>query len=145
MKRYEFRRTRSWNMPEHRPLPIGLAIVALALVGMQLAEVWQSARVAELSLRLDRSREALSQVQARLEHVRAEGAARTTRTELARLATPLKLVPADARQFVTLPAEYLAADGRTMGDGPAGSLQAWAERVSRTFVPEASARPRARD
>jgi hypothetical protein len=77
MKRYEFRRTRSWNMPEHRPLPIGLAIVALALVGMQLAEVWQSARVAELSLRLDRSREALSQVQARVEHVRAEGAART--------------------------------------------------------------------
>ena len=98
---------------------------------MLLVEVWQSTRMAELSLTLDQSRTALQQAHARLDFVRAELERRSTRAELAPLAS----------QLVVLPAEYLAecevAD--RSADRP---LLAWAERVSRVLVPEAKARGR---
>jgi hypothetical protein len=75
----------------------------MAVVGMLLVEVWQSSRMAELCLSLDKTRSALVQAQARLEFTRARIDRETTRTELAPVATALGLVPADAQQVVHLP------------------------------------------
>jgi hypothetical protein len=52
------------------------------------------------------------------------------------------LAPADAQQVVVLPSEYLAAATPRMRAEESVSLLAWAERVSRTLVPEATARDR---
>ncbi len=130
----------SWRVPDRRALRPELWLVALAAVAMLLVEVWQSSRMAELCLALDRNRAAVQQAQARLQYLRAELDHRTTRAELAPQASLLGLVPVDARQVVQLPPEYLAADGSTGGERhPALAL---AERVSRVLVPEATARGR---
>jgi hypothetical protein len=133
----------SWSAPDARSLRPELWLLAAVVVGVLLVEVWQSSRVAELCLTLDRNRSALVQAQARLEFVQAQLDRRTTRAELAPLAAQLGLAPADARQVVALPASYLA-DGEAR-DRDAGSvpLLAWAERASRALVPEATARVRA--
>jgi hypothetical protein len=108
---------------------------------MLLVEVWQSSRMAELCLALDHNRAAVQQAQARLEYLHAQLDRRTTRAELAPQAVLLGLVPVDAKQVVQLPPEYLAAaDTRTGRD--ARPALAWAERVSRALVPEATARGR---
>ena len=131
----------SWRVPDRRALRPELWLIALAAVAMLLVEVWQSSRMAELCLALDRNRAAVQQAQARLQYLRAELDHRTTRAELAPQASTLGLVPVDARQVVQLPPEYLAADdGRTGGE--ARPALAWAERVSRVLVPEATARGR---
>ena len=131
----------SWRAPDRRALRPELWVIALVAVGMLLVEVWQSSRMAELCLALDHNRAAVQQAQARLEYLRAQLDRRTTRAELTPQAIQLGLVPADAKQVVQLPPEYLAAgDGRPRGDSrPA---LAWAERVSRVLVPEATARGR---
>jgi hypothetical protein len=100
--------------------------------------------MAELSLRLDQSRVALDQAQARLDFVRAEVERRTTRAELVPVAERLGLAPLDAAQVVALPSGYLVADEHPVR-GTSGSLLAWAERAARTVVPEATARTRASD
>jgi hypothetical protein len=119
-----------------------LWLLAAGLVGMLLVEVWQSSRLAELSMVLDQNRSALEQAQARLEYVHADLDRRTTRAELVPLAAQLGLAPADAQQVVVLPAAYLAAATPRPRDTESVSLLAWAERVSRTLVPEATARDR---
>ena len=137
------RRSRpSWRVPEGRAIRPELWLVALATVGMLLIEVCLSSRVAELSLTLDRNRSALVAAQARLEFVRAQLDRQTTRATLAPLASELGLAPADARQVVVLPAAFLAAGRSPARSSDAPSLVAWAERVSRVLVPEATARGR---
>lgn len=116
--------------------------MALALVAVLLVEVWQSAQVAQLCLELDRSRTALAAASARLEFQRAELERQTTRAHLAPLAAELGLAPADARQIVVLPAEYLADDRTADRSGSPATVLAWAERAARALVPEATARGR---
>ncbi len=129
-----------WNATDSRLARPELWLAALGLLGLLLVEVWQSARVTQLCLRLGQTRHALSAVQAREAYVRAELERRVTRAALSPVAGSLGLVPADPRQVVTLPAEYLAADepNPTL-DTPA---LAWADRVSRALVPDATARGR---
>ncbi len=131
----------SWRASEARAIRPELWLVALAAVGMLLVEVWQSSRMAELGLALDRNRSAVQQSQARLDYLRAQLDRRTTRTELAPQAARLGLVPVDARQVVLLPSQYLAADEASTSGEPRSAL-AWAERASRVLVPEARARGR---
>lgn len=132
----------SWGAREARSIRPELWLLAAGLVGMLLVEVWQSSRVAELSLRLEQSRASLVQAQARMEFVQAQLDRRSTRAELAPLASQLGLAPADAQQVVALPAEYLVAGEAGRRDAPGVSLLALAERVSRALVPEATARAR---
>lgn len=133
----------SWNATESRSLRPGLWLLAAALVGVLLVEVWQSSRVAELCLALDHNRSALVQAQARLEFVQAQLDRRSTRAELTPLAEPLGLAPADAGQVVALPASYLSDAERPARDAGSVPMLAWAERASRALVPEATARVRA--
>jgi hypothetical protein len=114
-------------------------MAALALLGLLLAEVWQNARVAELCLRLEKSRRALASEQAREGYLRAQLERKVTRAALSPVAGSLGLAPADAGQVVMLPAEYLAHDGSEVSEHAALAL---AERVSRALVPEATARDR---
>jgi hypothetical protein len=131
----------TWRASDRRAARPELWLLAALVVGMLLMEVWQSTRMAELSLTLDQSRSALQQARARLDFVRAELERRSTRAELAPLASQLGLAPPDAQQVVTLPAEYLASGEVPTRSDPA-SLMAMAERVSRFLVPEAKARGR---
>jgi hypothetical protein len=133
----------TWNASETRGVRPALWLLAAAVVGVLLVEVWQSSRVAELCLSLDQNRTALVQAQARLEFVQAQLDRRSTRAELAPLADQLGLAPADARQVVALPASYLLDAERPTKDQGSVPLLAWAERASRAFVPEATARVRA--
>lgn len=131
----------SWRAREGRVARPELWLLAALVVGMLLTEVWQSTRVAELSLTLDQSRTALQQAHARLDFVRAELERRSTRAELAPLATKLGLASPEAQQVVMLPAEYLASS-EVAPRKDDHSLLALAERVSRVLVPEAKARGR---
>jgi len=133
----------SWRATETRPFRPELWLIAAAVVGMLLVEVWQSSRVAELSLGLDRTRTALVQAQAHYQYARADLDRQATRAELAPLASALGLAPADAQQIVVLPSEYLAAERPGERQGRTEPLLAWAERASRVLVPEATARDRA--
>jgi hypothetical protein len=127
-----------WNGTDARVLRPELWLAALGLLGLLLGEVWQNARVAELCLRLERTHRALEAAQAREAYVRADLERRVTRAALSGVAHSLGLVPAEARQLVALPAEYLARDA-SRGTGPALAL---AERIARVLVPEATARER---
>jgi hypothetical protein len=131
----------SWRAPERRTLRPELWLVATAVLGMLLVEVWQSSRMAELCLTLDRNRGSVQQAQAKLEYLRAELDRRTTRAELGPQASLMGLVPVDAKQVVQLPTEYLAAADDRSGQQDRPAL-AWEERVSRAIVPDAAARGR---
>ena len=133
----------SWRAPEAGAARPAFWFLALGLVGMLLAEVWESSHKAELCLALEQTRAAGVRSRARLDFVRADLERRTTRAELVPWATPLGLAPAEARQVVTLPSEYLADGGSAPGDGGPASVLAWAERASRTIGPDATARDRA--
>jgi hypothetical protein len=119
--------------------PWGIAAIVL---GVLLVEVWQTSRMAQLCLALDQTRSAFAQADARLEYLRAAAERRATRAELAPLADELGLAPADARQVVMLPFEYLADDRVAAAEERPSSLAALAERVSDALVPEATARSR---
>ena len=129
----------SWSPAERRSPRLGLWLAAFALLGMLLAEVWQNAKVTQLCLDLERTHHALTAAQARMAYVRAQLERRATRASLSPLAGSLGLAPADARQVVMLPAEYLARDesGTTRRSAP--SLAA---SLSEALVPEATARER---
>jgi len=141
------RRSRpSWRASEMRVARPGLWLIAAAVVGMLLVEVWEGSRVAQLSLALGQNRTALEEAQARLAFIRADLERRTTRAETAPLASRLGLAPADAQQVVTLPSAYLAVAATTPNrDGEPASVLTLAERASRALVPEATARVRADD
>jgi len=132
----------SWRAPERRVTRPELWLCFAILVGMLLTEVWQTSQMAQLCLTLDQTRTACAQASARWDFERAALERRTTRAELAPLAAELGLKPADARQVVTLPSEYLADAEPAALDGQTASLLAWAERASRALVPEATARVR---
>ena len=134
---------RLWPVHEGPAARVELWILAVAVVGILLVEVWQNARVAQLCLGRDHARAACVQLSARLEFVRADLERRTTRAELAPLASQLLLVPADAQQVVHLPSEYLTDGGSSQRDGHPVTALTWAEGVSRALVPEATARGRA--
>jgi len=131
----------TWRAQERRAARPELWLLAALVVGMLLVEVWQSTRMAELSLTLDQSRSALQQAHVRLEFVRAELERRSTRAELAPLAKQLGLAPPDLGQVALLPAEYLAPSEATVRSHP-NLLASLAERASRVFVSEARARSR---
>jgi hypothetical protein len=134
-----------WQTSESRPVRPELWLLAVSVIGILLIEVWQSSRVAELSLGLDRTRSALTETRAHVDYMRAEGERRITRAELAPVARQLGLAPAQVHQVVALPSAYLAearpAERRTRTP----SLWTWAERASRALVPEATARGRTGD
>jgi hypothetical protein len=133
----------TWSpAPETRFVRPELWLAAAALVGVLLAEVWQSSHVAQLSLELAQKRAALESARARLLYVRADLERRTTRAETAPLAARLGLAPADAQQVVALPSRYLVADATPHRTGQVSAL-ALAERASRALVPEATAKSRA--
>jgi len=145
------RRRRSWSAPRSRSFTdAGVArafrpemwLIAVVAVGMLLVEVGQSSRMTELCLSLEKSRAALQHARARLDVSHARLERQITRAELVPLASELGLAPADAQQVVQLPSEYLAdaADAPTEGRDP--TALAWAERVARSLVPDATARAR---
>lgn len=136
------RRSRpSWRATESRIFRPEVWLVAAVAVTMMLVEVWQSSRVAQLALKLDQSRSALVQAEARLQYQRAELERRSTRSVLAPVATDLGLVPADPGQVVNLPSEYLADNDR----GDAAAPMTPAERLAHVLVPDATARARTRN
>jgi len=132
----------SWRIPEARALRPEPWLAATVLVAMLLVEVWQNSHMAELGLELDQNRTALARAHARMEFVRAGFERRATRPELAPLAQELGLVPADARQIVSLPSEYLADDESAPRTPEPATIAALAEKASRALVPEARARTR---
>jgi len=134
----------SWRA-DARALRPELWLVALAAVAMLLTEVWQSSAMTEQSMALDAGKRALTQAEARLAWTEAQLDRQTTRRELAPLVAELGMVPADARQVVHVPAEYLSPAGRGRADEGPPSMLALAERASRAVVPEASARTRDND
>ncbi len=132
----------SWRVPESWvPRPELWLFAAIAL-GMLLVEVWQTSRMAQLCLDLDQKRTAVVQANARLSFMRAALDRHSTRAELAPVAAAMGLAPADARQVVLLPSEYLAEDRSITRDDDSISLLALAERVLGALVPEATARSR---
>jgi len=131
----------SWRMPDRRALRPQWWCIALVAAGMLLVEVWQSSKTAELCLALGLDRTAVQRAEARVEYLRAQLDRRATRAELTPQALRLGLVPADAKQVVQLPPEYLAVEDRRTGPD-SRSVLAWAERLSRAVVPEAWARGR---
>jgi hypothetical protein len=131
-----------WRASETRAVRPELWLIAAAVVGMLLVEVWQSSRMAELSLQVAQHRAALEQAHARVAYVRADLERRTTRAELAPLALAMGLAPADGQQVVLVPSQYLAAETPARRDVEAVSVLALAERASRALVPDATARSR---
>ncbi len=134
----------SWRKPDGRFIRVELWLVALGVVSALLIQVSQSAREAEISMELDKTRSTLQQAQARLEFVRAELDRRSTRAELFPFASQLGLAPPDESQVVILPADYLAPPAARHVPGNA-TLLSWAEKASRIFVQEATARSRSED
>lgn len=127
-----------WNARDARTSHLGIWLAGFALLGLLLAEVWQNARVTQLCLGLERTQHALTAAQAREAYVRAQLDRRATRAALSPMAGSLGLAPADARQVVVLPAEYLAHDETREG----GGRPALADRFASLLVPEATARER---
>lgn len=131
-----------WHASDARVLRPELWLVAAVAVAMMLVEVWQSSMVADLCLRLDRTRSTLQQTEARLQYLNAGLEQRTTRSELAATAAAMGLVPADDSHVVNLPSEYLASN-QEGGTGGASKRESIAERIARVVVPDARARDRA--
>ena len=132
-----------WRVAESRTLRPGVWLAAVAVVGMLLVEVWQSARMAELAVNLDQSRRVLAQERSRLEFDRAEIERGRTRAELVPVAAKLGLVPVDGGRQIELPTAYLAVDAEPGAPSAGSTRVAWMERALRSVVPDAFARSRA--
>ena len=112
MMNTEVRRSAArWRVPERRALRPEWWVLALAVVGVLLVEVWQSSRMAELCFDLARNRTEVQQAQARLEYLQAELDRHTTLANLAPQAGLLGLVPADDQQVVQLAARVPGGGG----------------------------------
>ena len=129
-----------WLAPETRFARPDVWVMAVLVVGMLLVEVWQSSRMAELCLGLDKTRTTLAAERTRLEFDQTRLSGGMTRSELEPLAARTGMMPVDAHHQIELPSRYLPADAPSPGTGP--SRMAWLDRVSRTLVPEATARSR---
>jgi hypothetical protein len=141
----EPRRSRpSWRSTDSQPIRPELWLVAAVAIGMLLVEVWQSSRVAELSLSIDQTRSALIETRTHVEHLRVQKERRIPRAELVPTAVHLGLEPAHVEQVVALPAAYLADARSGVRTVNQPFFMAWAERASRFVVPEARARVRTR-
>jgi hypothetical protein len=137
----DVRRRPSWRVSDARRIRPEWGLFAALALGALLVEVWQSARLAELSLARDRARTTLEQESARLEfdHARLDRGA--TRAELEPQARRLGLEPMAAGQVIDLPSQYLVRAEGGRGAGMPSAL-AWIAPLSRAFVPEAIARTR---
>jgi len=144
MKGKVIRSAPSWRKEGVRFVRPELWLVAMGVVSALLVEVSQSARVAEISMELDKTRATLQAAQARLEFERAELDRSSTRAALSPLASRMGLAPPDAGHVVILPAEYLAS-AEAQPARSNGRWVAWAEKASRIFVTEATARSRSGD
>ena len=131
----------SWRVPESRGLRMDVVVLALLVVGALLVEVWQTARMAELSLARDRARSELAQQQARLEFDRADLDRVTMLAQLERHARKLELAPVVAAQVIELPADYLA-HGEAIPVAGKAPETSWIGRAARALVPEAIAKSR---
>lgn len=140
MSRQVTRSQPSWRKDGGPRVRLELWLVALGVVSALLVEVSQSARVAEIAMERDKMRVALTQARARLDFVRDEMDRRSTRAELTPVASKMGLAPPDAGHVVLLPAEYLAP--ATRPGTRKSTLTTLAERASRIFVQEATARSR---
>ena len=130
-----------WNANDSRMPRPEIWLAAFGLLALLLAEVWQNARVTQLSLQLERTHHTLAAAEAREAYVSAQLQRRSTRSELSPMAGELGLAPADARQVVVLPADYLSSDESSTGHA-SGAALAWVDRFSSALVPEATARAR---
>lgn len=130
-----------WRV-DHRALRPELWLVAAALTGMLLTEVWQSSRMAQECMAVDTAKRALERAEARLAYAKARRDQATTRRELGPVVTALGMVPADAQQVVHLPGSYLAQAEPARPAEETPSVLALAEGAARVLVPEASARVR---
>lgn len=127
------------DAPVFRPQ---LALLAVGVLGFLLLEVWQTATVASLSVRVGRGAHALQQANAELAWTASKLERSSTRAELGPVAGALGLQPVDPRQIVTLPEDYLEpAPSRPAAAAPA-PLLAMAGRALQALVPDASARGR---
>jgi hypothetical protein len=145
MKAQSLRSRPSWRTSESRPVRPEVWLVAVVAIGMLLIEVWQSSRVAELSLHLDQVRSALADTRVHVDYLRADGERLFTRAELGPAARRLGLAPARPQQMVAIPAAYVAETGTAERRFRPPSLWTMAERASRVLVPEATARDRIGD
>ena len=136
------RRIPAWRTREVRAWRPGWFLVAAAVMGVLLLEVWQTATVKSLSMSLDEASRSLQQASANLEWNRAELERENTRSELGPVAASLGLKPVDPSQIVALPADYLADSDRPVGPAGSPTVLAWAGRQLQTLVPEATARGR---
>jgi hypothetical protein len=127
------------DAPPFRPQ---LALVAVAVLGLLLTEVWQTSTVASLSIRVGRSVHALQQANAELAWTRSKLERSTSRSELGPVAGALGLRPMDPRQIVSLPEEYLEPAEARPGLATSSPLLAFAGRTLQALVPDASARGR---
>jgi hypothetical protein len=138
MTSYSRGRRPSWSDTDARPAWHGLLLVAGIVVAVLLGEVWQSSRVAELSLRLDRNRAPLQAARARVQSLRALAEREQPRKELDEMAAQLGLRPATPEQTILLPGDYLAVN-ETAPDKDVPPIERFAERVARAIVPDARA------
>jgi len=130
-----------WRASEARIARPELWAMAVVVVGMLLVQVWQSARLAQDCMKLDRLRRALAQERSRLEYDRQRLEGDLTRAELEPIAARIGLVPVESVQQIDLPASYLASEGAVKA-ASSPSKMAWLDRVSRALIPEATARSR---
>lgn len=131
----------SWRRPESFAIRPGPVLGVLTLVAMLLLEVGQSAAVRSLSVQLSDTTRQLQLANAELEWAQSAQEDGLDRAGVAPMAAGLGLRPTDPRQFVALPAEYLAK-----ADTPAaGERKGLLAAIGRTFsplVPDAAARGR---
>ena len=131
-----------WRAPERLIPRPELWLGAAMVLAMLLVEVWQTSRMAQISLAFDQARSELKQANAQMLYARAASDRRSTRAELVPVAAQLGLAPTRREQIWRLPSEFLADDRTTPGDETTVPLLALAERVSGALVPEATARYR---
>ncbi len=132
----------SWRVADAKPFRPQLALLAVAVVGVLLLEVWQTSTVASLSVQLGKSTHALQQANAELGWTRSKMDRSSSRAELGPVASELGLRPVDPRQIVTLPEEYLEPASAPSANAPGSPMLALAGRALDALVPDASARGR---
>ncbi len=131
-----------WYVPERLIKHPELWVMAAIVMSMLLVEVWQTSRMAQLSVGLDQTRQDLKQADAQLAFAHAAADRRSTRVELLQMGEQLGLKPTRREQVWSLPSEYLADDRVTPRDDSDHEALAFAERVQGALVPEATARGR---